>query len=98
VVRSYKMPKAIQGFSGRMGIFGMIHGFDYVFVPGSPYHATVKDDSTFTMPRMSPGSYNLIATDTATQKLYRSDDTLNTSDPGYSAKVWGDIMFIPDGN
>lgn len=98
VIRSYKLPKAIQGFSGRMGIYGMLNGFDYVFVPGSPYHAIVEKDSTFTLPRMSPGSYHLIAADTATHKLYRSDDTLNTSDPEYSAKSWGGILFIPDGN
>ncbi|GEM_PF-7100672 len=98
VVRSIRLPKAVKGFSGRMGIFGISKSIDYIFVPGSPYHATIDDDSTFTMPQMSPGSYNIIGKDTESQKLFKSADTLNTSDSAYSAKAWDTITFIPDGN
>jgi hypothetical protein len=95
---SYKLPKAVKGFSGRMGLFGISKSIDYIFVPGSPYQASIKQDSTFTMPQMSPGSYNVIGTDMESKKLYKSDDTLNTSDASYSAKAWDTIFFIPDGN
>jgi hypothetical protein len=100
VHRSIKLPKAVKGFSGRMGIFGITHGIDYIFVPGSPYHADIKQDSTFTIPQMSPGAYGIIGADTttATTKLFQSSDTLNTSDSSYSAKAWDTIFFVPDGN
>lgn len=98
VQRSYRMPKAVKGFSGRMGLFGMKFGIDYIFVPGSPYHASIQEDSTFTLPRMSPGAYNIIGADKESVKLFRSDDTLNTSDASFSAKTWETITFIPDGN
>jgi hypothetical protein len=98
VIGHYKMPKAVKGFKGRLGLGGILRKIDHIFVPGSPYQASIDEDSTFTMPQMSPGSYNIIGTETESKKLFISDDTLNTSDSAYSAKAWDTITFIPDGN
>lgn len=93
---AFNLPKAVKGFSGRMGIYGITLGIDYVFIPGSPYHASIGKDSSFTMARMSEGTYGIIGADKDSSLLFESSDSLNTSDTAYSAKAWNTIVFIPD--
>jgi hypothetical protein len=93
---TFGLPKAVKGFTGRIGIYGIGRGIDYVFIPGSPYHASIKKDSTFTIGQMSEGSYTVFGADQDSSKLFESSDTLNTSDTAYSAKAWDTIVFLPD--
>jgi len=93
---SFNLPKAVKGFTGRIGIYGISRGIDYVFIPGSPYHAGIKKDSTFSIGKMSEGSYSVFGADRDSSKLFESADTLNTSDTTYSAKAWETIVFLPD--
>jgi hypothetical protein len=92
---TFGLPKAVKGFTGRIGIYGIGRGIDYVFIPGSPYHAGIRKDSTFTIGQMSEGSYTVFGADTDSSKLFESADTLNTSDTAYSAKAWETIVFLP---
>jgi hypothetical protein len=93
----FRLPKAVKGFSGRMGIYGIGLGIDYIFIPGSPYHADIdRKDSSFTVPQMGEGSYSVIGADKDSAQLFESTDTLNTTDTAYSAKTWSTITFIPD--
>lgn len=93
---SFKLPKAVKAFRGRLGIYGIGLGIDYVFIPGSPYHAAIKKDSSFTMAQMSEGSYTVFGADSDSALLYETTDTLNTLDTAYSAKAWTTIVFLPD--
>ena len=93
---AFKLPKAVKGFSGRMGLYGIKLGIDYIFIPGSPYHANVRPDSSFTIGQMSAGSYGIIGADRDSSQLFESSDSLNTADSSYSAKAWKTILLVPD--
>lgn len=94
--KTYGLRKAVKGFHGRLGIQGISLGIDYIFIPGSPYHASVKKDSSFTMAQMSEGTYGLIGADKDSALLFESTDSLSTTDTAYSAKAWSTITFVPD--
>jgi hypothetical protein len=93
VVETMVLRKAVQGFSGKVGKVGAALGLDYVFVPGSPYHATVTD-SAFTVARMAPGIFDLVGADQDSSKFFRSVDSLNTADTAFTAKSWGEILLL----
>ncbi|MDB5104991.1 MAG: hypothetical protein JWP91_2680 [Fibrobacteres bacterium] len=96
LVKTYGLKKAVKAFSGRLGFQGISLGIDYIFIPGSPYHASIKKDSSFTVARMSEGMYNIVGADSDSALLYESTDTLSTADSAYSAKAWSTIFVIPD--
>jgi hypothetical protein len=92
----FALPRAVKGFSGRLGLYGVKLGIDYIFIPGSPYHASIDKDSSFTIGSMSAGNYGIIGADRDSSQLFASGDSLNTSDSDYSAKVWTTILVVPD--
>lgn len=92
---TYGLTKAIRNFSGRIGLQGAVLGIDYIFIPGSPYHSRIDRDSTFTLPRMSAGTYGLVGADQDSSKYFASSDSLSTANTDYSAKAWDVITFVP---
>lgn len=91
----FGMLKAVP-FSGRIGKQGAVLGIDYVFIPGSPYHAAIAKDSTFRMTKMGQGTYKMYGVDKDSALIFKSNDTLSTSDTTFSAKDWDAILFIPE--
>lgn len=96
-----KLEDAVFGFQGAVGGAGISFGIDYVYIPGSPYHAAVGGDlpdgrkGGFKFARMSRGSYTgLIGADQDSATFYQSDDTLDTGDPEFSASTWEVITII----
>lgn len=101
VKKTVTLLTAVLGFKGTMGSNGMVFGIDYVYIPGSPYFATVtRPDSAstrgeFRIARMSQGSYGVVGADKDSSTFYRSGDTLNTTDTAYTASTW-DVLTIID--
>jgi hypothetical protein len=93
--KRFAVKKAVP-FSGRLGRAGSVLGIDYVFIAGSPYHAAIGKDSTFTVTKMGQGSYKIFGVDKDSAQFFESNDSLSTTDSSYSAKDWGTIPVIPD--
>lgn len=89
VKRSVNLQAAVLGFKGAIGLAGHSFGIDYVYIPGSPYHASIGSERDFRIARMSSGSYELFGADKDSATFYKSSDTLNTTDTAYTAKTWG---------
>lgn len=101
IKRTVNLLAAVRDFKGSMGANGVSYGIDYVYIPGSPYHANVNsaDGATtkrgeFLFSRMGQGSYELFGADKDSATFYKSGDTLSTQDTAYSAKVWDPITII----
>ena len=92
---TFGLPNAIHNFSGRIGMQGSVLGIDYIFILGSPYHSRIRGDSSFTLARMSAGTYGLVGADQDSSKYFASSDSLSTADTAYSAKAWDVITFVP---
>jgi hypothetical protein len=87
-----RMPAPILGQRGRIGARGMELGLKRVFVPGSPYAASLEADGSFTLARMAAGRYELNAI-SADEKIYTAADSLEAG-AGYDASDWAEAEVI----
>jgi hypothetical protein len=91
---SPRLPPPVLGQRGSVGAHGLDLRLKSVFIPGSPYRASVADDGTFELARMAAGRHDLKAVD-ADNKVWSALDSLDTAAP-YSASDWSeaDIIWI----
>lgn len=95
---TYAMPlePAVTAYKGSVGSRGVSLGLATVFVPGSPYHAAVGADGSFTVARLAPGRYDVKALD-KDGKVWSAQDSLATSVP-FAPADWSeaDIIWVGD--
>jgi hypothetical protein len=87
------IPPAVN-IHGQVGTLGAQLKLASIFIPGSPYSATVQADGSFILPTLAKGIYpiNALSQDSL---FYTSQDSLNT-DSTFSAGSWvpADIVWI----
>jgi hypothetical protein len=93
---SLPMAPAVQAYRGSVGADGRSLGLRVIFVPGSPYHAEVSADGSFTIARIAAGRYAVRALD-GDGKVYQPADSLAT-DSAFAPEEWSeaDIIWIGD--
>lgn len=96
-----ELQDAVKGYEGAVGGAGVSYKIDYVYIPGSPYSATVGGDLVdgrkggFKFARISQGTYSdLIGADGDSSHFYKSSDTLDTRDLEFTAGAWAPITII----
>lgn len=93
---SLPLAPAVAAYRGSVGADGISLGLSVIFVPGSPYKASVAADGSFTFARIAAGRYDVRALD-RDGKVYQPPDSLAT-DTTFAPADWSeaDIIWIGD--
>lgn len=92
LVTSARLLAPVLGQRGQIGLKGLELGLKRIFVPGTPYVASLEADSAFTFTHIAAGSYELKAI-AADDKVYTAADSLTTG-TSYSASDWSEAEVI----
>lgn len=82
----------VLAMRGRIGAKGMGLGLKSVFIPGSPYRASVEADGSFLLHRLASGRYEVKAV-SDNDKIWSAADSLDTG-AEYTVSDWSEAELI----